>query len=1005
MKIRVRLIQLVVFCLLCLPTLAQLRITSPVPRMVFQRSLYDDATLTVAGVAPPAATRVEARFVPLATGQGSVTPWTNLDMLPGSLAFRGQATVSAGWYRLDVQAWAGTALLAQTQVNRVGVGEVFVIAGQSNPYGGFQRVPSAVEDRVSCVDFRQDSLSEQLLPLQFSHVSYGTSIGPSQPPHLWGLLGDKLVQRLNLPVLFLGAALGGTSSQDWQQSAAGNIGTMQNPAVYRRLGAALLHYVARTGARAILWHQGESDLYSSQQTYFDNIRYVIEKSRAQTGFGQLAWMVSRASYISGQTNPNVIAAQNQLIADVPGVFAGPATDDLTGPDNRSDDIHLQGAGLYRFTDRWDQRLDTDFFQNAVPFTPTDESALITSGYTLPLTRRPGETLAVASLRSDPGETDNQYFAQIVRAADGATVYESPRSTDNPLLITIPADLPDGQYRLRTLSTHPSTTGTLGEPFTVRQSASPAALPPVFRLPIGGGTADAALQRFAYRYETGSHGFFAMIQATAAMEVRLQRIDGGDFADSGWNPVPPSSEAPDYTEFADFNYLRNYPPISGGVGGVEPGHYRFSVRRQGDPGDGLWYELRLLNGRNILYYPMETVPAIPPVLTLVYSSANPPCLSGSFEVAIDVTDGVLAGDNTFSIRLSDASGSFADETVVGSGTTSPILVTLPADLPTYSPGAFAPGGSTYRLRAMASNPAVASAPSDPLPFCTTAGNTADLSLSLYTSNRTAHVGQPVTLTLVLTNAGPLSTSNVTVGSRLPDGLAFVDAVSSSVSPTSNGVIINVGTLMAGTQVAYIFRLKPTRSGSFAPAVQITASSRPDPDSQPGSGTGDGQDDAAQIDLRTPDATGPVSNSPNPDQVPLPPVQSNQPPADPNRADLSLALTANGLTVSQNQAVAINLTVSNRGGSAATNVSLQTELPPGWQLIDSVGLSVNGQTVRGTISTLPAGDSTTLTLLVRPGASGTLRAQILSATPDDEDSTPGNGDQNGEDDEAVLTLRVR
>ena len=84
---------------------------------------------------------------------------------------------------------AGSTPLAQTQVNRVGVGEVFVVAGQSNAFGGIQRVPSAVDDRVMCVDFRQDSLSEQLLPLQFSHISYGTNIGPSQPPHIWGLLG------------------------------------------------------------------------------------------------------------------------------------------------------------------------------------------------------------------------------------------------------------------------------------------------------------------------------------------------------------------------------------------------------------------------------------------------------------------------------------------------------------------------------------------------------------------------------------------------------------------------------------------------------------------------------------------------------------------------------------------------------------------------------------------------------------------------------------------------
>ena len=243
----------------------ELTITSPVARMVFQRNLDNQATILVTGMAPPAVTTIEARVVPLAIGQGSVSAWTSLNRISGSTTFRGTITAQAGWYRLDVRAKTGTALIAQTQVNRIGVGEVFIVAGQSNAFGGFQRPPNSVEDRVMTLDFRQDSLSEQLLPLRFSNVSYGTNIGPSQPPHIWGPLGDKLVQRLNVPVLFLGAALGGTTSSEWQQSAAGNIGTTPNPAVYRRLGAVLLHYALRTGVRAVLWHQGEG-------------RYIVDHS-------------------------------------------------------------------------------------------------------------------------------------------------------------------------------------------------------------------------------------------------------------------------------------------------------------------------------------------------------------------------------------------------------------------------------------------------------------------------------------------------------------------------------------------------------------------------------------------------------------------------------------------------------------------------------------------------------------------------------------------------------
>lgn len=982
-------------CLLPFVSFAQLRVTNPVPRMVFQRSIYNEATIIVTGLASPAATLVEARFVPLAINQGSVTAWKQLSLSPGSSVFRGQVTVSAGWYRLDVRAKAGTTLLSETKVNRVGVGEVFVVAGQSNAYGGLERIPNTTDDRVSCVDSRQDNLIEQLLPVQFSHTSYGTNIGPSQPPHIWGPLGDKLTQRLNVPVLFLGAALGGSDSFEWQRSAAGTIGTTPGSSVYRRLGVALLHYIRRTGARAVLWHQGESDrLYNtSTQDYFNNIRFVIEKSRQQLGQAPLPWVMSRASYIDGQGSANVITAQNRLINEVPSVFPGPETDNIIGPENRPDATHLIGAGFFRFIDSWDQSLTNAFFENAVPYTPSDESALITSGYTLPLTRRPGETLAAASVRNDAHEADNLYIVQVLRTDNGATVYESPATNDNPVLVTLPANLPDGSYQLRTLSNHPVITGALGEPFTIRQSApaTPAPQNPI-RVSVTGGAPDAALLKVGYRYESDSHGFFFMVRANAPMDVRLEPIDGGAFNDTGWHPAPPSSQSPDYDQFADFNYLRSYPPPTAFLDGVRPGRYRLSVRRQGDTGAGVWFEATLLDGRVILFYPMEPVGAIPPVVTIT-NPAPPTCVNPSFSVAVEVTDGTLNGGNTLSVRLSNADGSFAGETIIGSGSASPVQATLPANLPP---------GNNYRIRVVASNPAVASAPSDPLSFCTGA---ADLSLTLRVSNRTPAVDQPITVTLVVASAGPQSTNNVTAGSLLPDGLIFVDSASPAVSASSGSVIVNAGTLNGGESRSVAFRLKATRPGSFATAAQVTGSTTADPDSQVNSGTGDGQDDAAFADVRTADGTGTLMVSPNPNQTPLPPVQSNQPATNSATADLSLSLTASRLAVGQDEVIQLTVRVSNRGGAVANNVSIQTLLPTGWQLTDTNGLVVNGQTITGTLASVTAGGSATLTLMVRVNGSGTVQAQVSTVIPADPDSTPGNGYGNGEDDEAAVRVRLR
>ncbi len=864
--------------------------------MVFQRGNANTASVLVTGLAPPTTITVEARFVPLALDQGQPTGWIPLSFRGDTKAFQDNVTVSAGWYRLDVRAKNGSTVLNLTSVNRVGVGEVFIIAGQSNAVGGFERPPGAVDDRVSCLDFRQDELDEQLLPLRFSHVSYGSNIGPSQPPHIWGMLGDALVQRLNVPVLFLGAATAGTSSDQWRQAATGNNVLYGKPYPYRQLGVVLQHYVARTGMRAVLWHQGEGDIGSSNNTYFNNLQYVIQKSRQQSEFGGLPWVISRVSYTQGQTNPNVIAAQNRLITDVPNVYAGPTTDDLIGSDNRLDDnVHLGRNGLGRFADRWSQSLSDAFFAQSTPFTPTNNASLLTGGYTLPLARRPGETLLVASLRSDAHEADSQYFAQLLRASDNAIIAESPRTTANPIPFTLPSSLPDGQYRLRTVSTHPALIGTLGELFTVNYFAQSTSSPTPVQPDATGGTPDVALRRMGYRYEPGVPAFYFMAEATGDVQGRVERLDGG-FSDSGWYTIPPASQAPNYGEFADYNYLRYYPPVSFGVGGVPPGRYRLSMRKQGDTGAGVWVETTLRNGRGTIYIAPDVV-------------------------MVEPDDGK-----------------------------------------------------------------------------------ADLSLSAQLSSRTPGVNQPVTITLDVLNDGPLPASGVVIAGSLPPNLAFVDALSAGIDAQGSAITISVGTLASGVVQPFVFRVKPLVQGRYITTMQITASSATDPDSQPDSGTEDGQDDATQLDLRTPDADTAIFTSPNPRQTPLPPIKASQPPTDPAKADLSLNMVTSTLTPSLNQPLTLSLTVSNRGGATANNVSVAMLLPTGWQLVNTAGLTVNGQTITGSLPDMAAGTSATLVLSVQAQGAGTVKAQIQTATPADSDSIPGNGYDTGEDDTTQLSVRA-
>jgi uncharacterized repeat protein (TIGR01451 family) len=288
----------------------------------------------------------------------------------------------------------------------------------------------------------------------------------------------------------------------------------------------------------------------------------------------------------------------------------------------------------------------------------------------------------------------------------------------------------------------------------------------------------------------------------------------------------------------------------------------------------------------------------------------------------------------------------------------------------------------------------------------ANGSADLSLNMMVNNRTPNVGDVVTYSLMLTNEGANDATGVQVASRLPTGLVFVEALSPGVMFSDGIVRADAGTVAINGLTRIQFRARVTQPGTFATAAQVTACQTPDLDSQPNSGTGDGEDDAATIDLRTASQSGSLLVSANPDQVVLPKLSGNQPVADANTADLSLTMSTNALSPKAGDVITVMLQVSNRGGSAASSIEVQTQLPASWQLASTDGLVVSGQTIKGYINQLPAGKSATINLSLRVGSTNNvLQSQIGDVAETDPDSTTGNGYDKGEDDEASIMVRQR
>lgn len=359
---------------------SQITINLPLSRSVFQRDNNNASSIYISGVYENELERIEARLLPIKEGQGTPTDWEVIVDKPQFGSFTGAIKGVGGWYQLQLRGWKDGVVIAQSSVDKVGIGEVFLIAGQSNAEGkrNFGEKPST-DDRVNCLNYEKLNFLEEIPPYNaFSHIDATSYIAPrGQSSWCWGELGDLLAKRLNVPIMFFNAAYEGSSIENWYSSSIG-IPTIHpffkftypNNTPYSYLRITLQYYISQLGIRSVLWDQGEAELElnTTQAYYVSSLRSVIEKSRFQSG-KKLSWMIARASLLkTDQTYPTVIQAQNQVINPADYIFEGPYTDSIQIP--RPEGVHFTDDGISDLAKAWYAKMTDTFFSQSVPFLPS-----------------------------------------------------------------------------------------------------------------------------------------------------------------------------------------------------------------------------------------------------------------------------------------------------------------------------------------------------------------------------------------------------------------------------------------------------------------------------------------------------------------------------------------------------------------------------------------------------------------------------------------------------------
>lgn len=381
-----KLLFVLLFIVFHVEVLAQISVSFPTNRIVFQRNNDNIGFVNIIGNYSENIDKVEAKLTPIVAGQGTETDWILVQEKPKAGYFAGKIQGQGGWYKLDVRSIRNNSTVKTVSIEKVGIGEVFIALGQSNAQG----IPNygakgATEDRVNAINFQNSSVLDPLPEnLNFVQLSENVNIAPQgDGPWCYGELGDRLVRRLNVPVAFFNEGLLLVSVINWRESAEGkptfnfvlDVGgrfQLPNGLPYVNLKNTLQYYGALMGVRSLLWIQGETDNSPnrlSADAYATNLQRVIDISRNDFD-DNLTWMVAQTSvtYLA-PSNAEIIGGQNRVInAAGNNVFAGPFTDNLQIP--RLDDVHFRNVpgnmGISLLAENWDKSLDDNFFKNSKP---------------------------------------------------------------------------------------------------------------------------------------------------------------------------------------------------------------------------------------------------------------------------------------------------------------------------------------------------------------------------------------------------------------------------------------------------------------------------------------------------------------------------------------------------------------------------------------------------------------------------------------------------------------
>lgn len=325
----------------------KLTLAAPVDYQVIQRQTLAEGRIPVSGTLAAPCDKLELRLEGKDMN-GNPLPDTRTPVaLNADHTFKTDyKSPAGGWYSLTLKAYKDGKEVAAATVPHVGVGEVFVGAGQSNSTNcGGLGSKLATDGRTQSASGMVASFNGSAWRLAHD-PQWGThDFAGYQFGSFWPAFGDAMNAKFKVPVGVAVTGHGGTNLGQWGKGAKDGL---YNWTLTR------MNQLGKNGFRAVLWHQGESDYGTPARKYADSLEKIITDFRQDAGWN-MPWFVAHASYCPQKPVVDTNSRGGQKILWDKGVaLEGPDTDAMLGDlrDHGGKGIHFSKKGLKAHGEAW-----------------------------------------------------------------------------------------------------------------------------------------------------------------------------------------------------------------------------------------------------------------------------------------------------------------------------------------------------------------------------------------------------------------------------------------------------------------------------------------------------------------------------------------------------------------------------------------------------------------------------------------------------------------------------